>query len=620
MKRFFYLFLSIGLLLSSALFFLSWEKSDRLNSLAEISLLIEDKNGTQSITLWQDGGTYYAFLPSYCALTDVHFPQYEKNDIAVDQHFVDDFSSFSLNTPYSFALYDNKATLLEQAQICFLQSEHLPAIYIETQSGSMKQIHADRTIKEAGSFTLIEEDGTYNYQGTLDYIKGRGNASWLYDKRPYNLKLTEATPLLDMPQGQTWCLIANYLDASSLRNALVYSFARDILQMSDTPNTRYVDLYLNGEYTGLYQLCEPIEVAETRLAITNLDQANQIANERDLTSFAPFTTMEPLAQKGFELSNNPSDITGGYLLEMDLQERYELENTCFQTEQKQTVVVKSPEFASREEMAYISNYVNEFEQALLAKDGYNDAGHSYLDYIDLTSWCKKYFVEEFFENLDSGLTSQYFYKPAADHEQRSVLYAGPVWDYDWSCGNGDFSVRIIKNLHAAQTYNTKFYYSYWYGALNEKIAFQQELKNIYQEIYPKTNAYLQNTLTELCSEIAASWELDKLRWAHSEKNINTVQFDTLAEHSAYIYTFLTKRAEFLYDVWCHNTTYYTLMCDTQLDSRYWYYSLKPNESITLPVPTLDGYTFLGWCTADGQAFNGKISEDTTIYAQWQKQE
>ena len=227
---------------------------------------------------------------------------------------------------------------------------------------------------------------------------------------------------------------------------------------------------------------------------------------------------------------------------------------------------------------------------------------------------------EFFENLDSGLTSQYFYKPAADHEQRSVLYAGPVWDYDWSCGNGDFSVCIIKNLHAAQTYNTKFYYSYWYGALNEKIAFQQELKNIYQEIYPKTNAYLQNTLTELCSEIAASWELDKLRWAHSEKNINTVQFDTLAEHSAYIYTFLTKRAEFLYDVWCHNTTFYTLMCDTQLNSRYWYYSLKPNESITLPVPTLDGYTFLGWCTADGQAFNGKISEDTTIYAQWQKQE
>ena len=94
--------------------------------------------------------------------------------------------------------------------------------------------------------------------------------------------------------------------------------------------------------------------------------------------------------------------------------------------------MKSPEYASKGEIEYISKYYQDFEDAVITENGKNEAGKHYSEYIDVDSFAEYYAFNEWTSNMDCGLTSTYLYKPVND-----VLYAGPVWDYDIALGNND---------------------------------------------------------------------------------------------------------------------------------------------------------------------------------------
>jgi hypothetical protein len=133
----------------------------------------------------------------------------------------------------------------------------------------------------------IDGRGEYsNYSGTAQ-IRGRGNSSWLwYDKKPYKFKLDEKSKLLGLSKAKNWNLLANYRDVTDLMNTFAFETAR-WMGMPYTNHTRYVEVFLNQEYIGLYQLTEKIELKNNRIEIDEQQGLLLSFDQDDGPSLAP---------------------------------------------------------------------------------------------------------------------------------------------------------------------------------------------------------------------------------------------------------------------------------------------------------------------------------------------
>ena len=127
-------------------------------------------------------------------------------------------------------------------------------------TGKKKEEYLACTIK-------IESDtAVWNYEGR-GRIRGRGNSTWeWYPKKPYRIKLDEKAEILGLDANKDWVLLANYRDPTNLMNTFVFEMGQG-LGMPYTNHTRYVEVTLNGDYMGLYQLTEQVEVAKGRVDI-----------------------------------------------------------------------------------------------------------------------------------------------------------------------------------------------------------------------------------------------------------------------------------------------------------------------------------------------------------------
>lgn len=316
--------------------------------------------------------------------------------------------------------------------LTILYSASLPTMFIKTDSKSLAYIHADKENRESGICTLLDENAAVQYHSTIRTIKCRGNASFSHaDKKSYKLQFYEKADLLGMGAGKNWILIANAFDETMLRNLITFDMARE-LNVPYTPEAKHVNLYINGEYRGLYLLSEKVEIGENRIALQDMEHITEkLNNNKAMSDFPAFYEDDSrlTAVKGVEVENEPDDNTGGYLLEVELDFRWEEEPSGFITSRMQPVVVKSPKYATHRQMDYISRFYQDFEDALFSEDGYNGyTGNYYMDYIDVDSFARRYLIEEIVKNRDTIYTSQFFYKPSDTVSTK--LYAGPVWDYD----------------------------------------------------------------------------------------------------------------------------------------------------------------------------------------------
>lgn len=297
----------------------------------------------------------------------------------------------------------------------------------------------DKTNKATGAMLMTNSDGSVVYDGALTQIKGRGNSTWLQNKKPYQIKLKDKTDLLETGdkdnKSKTWVLLANAADGTLIRNNIVYDLSI-AMGMGAGVQCRPVNLYYDGEYRGAYLLCEKVEVGSGRVDIEKLEDLNEEANP-DVEDFDDLTTATDKTENGAtyiycEGMNSPADVTGGYLLEMDTAARATAEKCYFITRRNQYVVVKEPEYCSAEEMSYIASYYQEFEDAIY-NGGYNETTEKHLsEYASIDSIAQCYIINELTKNPDGYRTSSYLYKDA----NNDVMTMGPVWDYDLSFGIG----------------------------------------------------------------------------------------------------------------------------------------------------------------------------------------
>lgn len=435
----------------------------------------------------------------------------------------------------------------------------LPCVFLETASGSLEDIYADKRYSESAAFTLLDADGRPAYSGWAEGMRGHGNGSWLdAEKRSYQITLAEKTGLLDMPAARRWLLISNVFDKSLLRSQTVFALAR-AAGVAFTPEARQVELYVNGEYQGCYLLCEKVEVGSDRVDIPDLDKLNYAAA---LDAGQPLEEEPRILQSGAAgapghrrftaLEGMPGAGEGGWLLELELPERYlEAEEPGFVTRLGQPVCVKSPSSASRQQVEEMASLYQRLEDALYPVDG--QPAEPLESLIDVNSFARKYLVEEIAKNLDANMSSQYLYKLPNAVSPR--LYAGPVWDYDKSlAGSGSpwEDLSMIADPEGFWANQPQTDYTLWSALYEQPVFLQAVQKSFFADFLPAANRMLEEELiSREARYLADSAAMDALRWQGGAYEPEAFREEYLGEAKR-IEDFLAARMAWLQSEWQQN--------------------------------------------------------------------
>lgn len=354
-----------------------------------------------------------------------------------------DLTALCSETPYRITVRALSGEQRAEITLTVIPTNGISAMYLTSEDPVNKgrewvEASPTKDNKAKGEMLLVNEDGETVYDGALTQIKGRGNSTWLADKKPYQIKLDTKTDLLetgkDENASKTWVLLTNHSDESLLRSKLVYDLSV-AMGMQPGIECRFVDLFYDGEYRGVYLLCEKVEIGSGRVDISDLEGDFEDVNPD--VDFDALTTAVGKTENGASYVycpdlETPENLTGGYLLEIDTPVRAQAEKCYLVTTRNTHVVVKSPEFGSQEAMEYIATCYQEFEDTLYNAGVHPTNGKVLSDYIDIDSLAQCYLINELTKNPDSYRTSCYFYKDA----DSDTLTAGPVWDYDLSFGIG----------------------------------------------------------------------------------------------------------------------------------------------------------------------------------------
>ena len=263
----------------------------------------------------------------------------------------------------------------------------LPVVFIET--AGRKEIPSKWEDWLSGSkVTIFNPDWTVDYEGSTG-VRGRGNSTWSYPKKPYALKLDSKAEVLGMPKHKRWVLLANWMDRTLLRNSVSFELASRS-GLSYTPRGEFVELFVNGVHKGNYFLCEHIKVDENRVNIDELDD---------------------------------DETDGGYIMELDA---YYDETFKFRSPVRDLpYMFKDPDEVNDAQFEFIRKYVTELEDALY--DDQRFAAGEYMDFIDVESFADWWIVMEL-----TGIWEPNHPKSTYMHKDKGgKLVMGPVWDFDW---------------------------------------------------------------------------------------------------------------------------------------------------------------------------------------------
>ena len=404
---------------------------------------------------------------------------------------------------------------------------NLPHLYIDTKTGLPV---TSKTEEVWAELWLVDENDEVLYEDSIA-IRGRGNSTWGLPKKPYRIKFREKTKFLgsDRANAKKWTLLANHADKTLFRNALA-SYVGDLCGQVFTPAAKFVDLTLNGEYLGNYQISDQIDVRKKRVHITEQDY--------------------PITEE--------SNITGGYLLEIDGFADFDEINRrdgFYASRSRIPVRIHYPDADEIvfDQWKYIRDHVNEFESRLFAYN-FADSVWGYRAMVDSTSLVSWYLASEITANPDC-LWSLYFYKEADDNR----LFFGPMWDYDIAFGNDN---RLADYTTTGSRWNqqkilqgnseNKLMADYahdnsgmrnWLQQMWKDPWFQQQVFGKYADLYVNgLEAKLLNKIDSLSTLLDESQQLNYQRWGIDKRYYNeVVLFSTYDEYVTDLKTYVSAR-------------------------------------------------------------------------------
>jgi CotH kinase protein/Calx-beta domain len=336
-------------------------------------------------------------------------------------------------------------------------------------------------------------DATLQLEGVTHpiEIRGRGNSTWGWPKKPYKIKLATEAGLLQMPAADEWVLLANYADRSALRNHLALEMARQT-RLRWTPGARYVDVVLNGQPQGLYLLTDQVELGRSRVRVP----------ER------------------------------GHLLEIDARYRRS-GDPGFTSRRGTPVAFNDPDEVTVRQRRMVKGAVARLERSLRGRH-FTHPKRGYAAHIDVDSVIDWYLVEELFRNQDSNFGSSVFLTWAPGRK----FAMGPVWDFDLSAGSKWKATTLPEGWHTREG-------RHWIARMFHDPGFAARVRARWAELRPTFEALVAElpTSADVLREAATrDWGL----WHGPDAQVDgSVHADSFDGEVAFLREWLTTRARWM---------------------------------------------------------------------------
>ena len=362
-------------------------------------------------------------------------------------------------------------------------STTLPVVYMNTKG---QQVLKENVIW--GNIALLDGNGeeqsvfsTPNsiYRATIKY---RGASSYSkFDKKQYRIKFyknkkdsAKEVSLAGMGANSEWVLNGPYLDKTLIRNKLVYDLARELNGWA--PDTRFVELFVDGEYQGVYLAVEPVTNGESRLRLAEfglLSGETAYILNRDRID----TGSEEIETWG---------KTKGYTYNA-LYIRYPSKNKI-----------------TEKQKAYIQKDVSEFEQVLYGEN-FSDKRIGYQAYIDMDNWVDYFIINEFAMNYDAGNLSTYIYKELGGKLQLAV------WDFNNGFDNYQWFRTETDVLHTVE--------NSWFNRLWQDETFREHVSERYRQLRKTTlsDEHIAEKIASYQEELGAAVDRNFKVWGYSFK-------------------------------------------------------------------------------------------------------
>lgn len=355
--------------------------------------------------------------------------------------------------------------------------------------------------------TVVNDEVITELETNEAKLRGRGNSTLgLADKKPYRLRFDNNTSILGMPAAKNYVLLANHFDKSFMRNMVAQKL---VSLMNDLPyalQVRYVELYVNEEYRGLYVLTEQVEVHKNK----------------------------------FNIESIPGTLNTGYFLEMDQRFYEQNKEPGFDW-----VVVRSIPYEIKEpdpedvgytehHAIYIFEYMIEVENALISKTGYESL-------IDVNNWIDHFIIHELLKNVDIGWSSVFLYK-----ERNGVLKFGPLWDFDLAIGNADYIDYGPENFYGMRQYKNRLF-----KLMMDVPEIRDQFAAKYRDFYDNILPIIFEMIPVLAESIEPLAQNNFTRWNIMGSYVwpNPYEVWTLTTHQQqvdYVLNYLSARSIWLY--------------------------------------------------------------------------
>ena len=314
---------------------------------------------------------------------------------------------------------------------------------------------------------IVDDNGNVDFQAVDVAVRGRGNVTWGFEKKPYTFKLQKKTDLLGHGKSKRYLLLANWMDRTLLRNDVAFEAARRT-SLSWTPSGEFVELYLNGEHLGNYWFGENIKVESSRL---NAD----VLLEADTYYDAEYRFYSTYGYK-------PNTSSYGLPYGVKYPDDDEMTSSVFTS---------------------IQSKVAETEAAIY------DGASGYAGAIDSQSFADWYLVHELCWNAEPNHPKSCYF-----HYKNGIMYAGPVWDFDWYTFQYESGLGISESIY--------------FKELLKKPAFVALLKQRWVALKPSFET-LDDYIDTKAEEIRASEAINRSMWPNNSYNVNldcTMSFDS----------------------------------------------------------------------------------------------
>lgn len=344
-------------------------------------------------------------------------------------------------------------------------------------------------------------------------IRGRGNSTWKWEKKPYKIKLDEKAEVLGLPANRDWILLANYADKSLMRCSVAYDMGRVMDNLDWTPTQYPVDLFINGRYQGVYSIGEHMETAKDRVNVTKQSEESEEC---------------------------------GYLLEVGgVDSKVTTKNVDYFNVKSGMLMFIAFEYPTPDNITdaqkkEIKKWFNAADEAIVS-------GGDIGEYIDIDSFCDWVIIQELTNNTDSAFRRSCFFTK----DVGGKIKMGPIWDFDLAFGNlvvdnPSYNTWTIIGSDAEGAYVTPS----WGNYLMKNQQFRTHLRERWSEVRDELLSTAMASIDMYAEKIYPSQEENFKVWqiwdekpgysSWANYNANTYELQV-----QYMKDFLNKRAAWI---------------------------------------------------------------------------